>query len=57
MTKPVVKSYRTRRQMQRGVQRMAERGYRIAGQSGEFTRNPFVLRWNRRKVVVTFESS
>lgn len=50
-----MKAYKGRRQMQRGTARMAARGYRVAGQSGEFSSNPFVLRWNRRKVVVTFE--
>jgi hypothetical protein len=50
----VVKSYKSRRQMQRGIERMANRGYEVGQQSGEFSTNPFTFRWNRRKVVVTF---
>lgn len=55
--KTVVKEFKTRRQMQRVVARMAGRGYQVAHQSGEFSHNPFVLRWNRRRVVVTFEAN
>jgi len=56
MRKTVVRTYKTRRQMERGIGRMAERGYQVSHQSGEFTTNPFVFRWNRRKVVVTFQA-
>lgn len=53
--KPViVKTYKTARQMQRSIDRMAERGYDLQSQSGEFSSNPFTLRWNRRKVIATF---
>lgn len=41
--------------MERAINRMAERGYQVGQQSGEFSTNPFVFRWNRRKVVVTFQ--
>lgn len=54
MKATVVKTYASRRQMERGLGRMAGRGYRVQQQSGEFTTNPFAFRWNRRKVVVTF---
>jgi hypothetical protein len=54
MKATVVKTYKTRRAMQRGIERMAGRGYEVRHQSGEFTTNPFAFRWNRRKVVVTF---
>lgn len=51
----VVKEYQSRRQMQRGIERMGRRGYHVQRTSGEFTHNPFVFRWNRRRVVVTYE--
>lgn len=51
----VVKTFRTRRQMERVANRMSARGYEMGQQSGDFTTNPFVPRWNRRKVVVTFQ--
>lgn len=51
----VVKEFTSRRQMERGIARMSERGYHVERQSGEFSHNPFLLRWNRRRVVVTFE--
>lgn len=51
----VVKEFTSRRQMARAVARMADRGYQVKTQSGEFSHNPFVLRWNRGRVVVTFE--
>ena len=50
----VVKQYRTRREMQRGVNRMAGKGYQIEHQSGDFSHRLFQWRWNRRTVVVTF---
>jgi hypothetical protein len=54
MKATVVKTYKNRHAMQRGIERLAERGYEVQHQSGEFTTNPFTFRWNRRKVVVTF---
>lgn len=51
----VVKTFKNSRQMQRVAERMAGSGYRIAHQSGEFSHNPLTLRWNRKRVVVTFE--
>lgn len=50
----IVKEFTSRRAMARAVERMTTRGYRVSEQSGEFTHNPFTLRWNRRRVVVTF---
>lgn len=51
--KVVVKTYTSRRQMERGLNRMAERGYVVQEQSGHFG-SPFAWRWNRRRVVLTF---
>jgi len=51
----IVKEFKSRRQMQRVAERLGGQGYRITNQSGEFPHNPFTLRWNRKRVVVTFE--
>lgn len=49
----VVREYRSRGQMERGLNRMAARGYVVGEQSGTFG-SPFRWRWDRRRVVVTF---
>lgn len=51
----LVKAYKTRRQMERGINRLARRGYRVKTQSGDFSRNPFMFRWRRHKTIVVFE--
>jgi hypothetical protein len=52
----VVKTYKTPRQMQRGIERMERRGYEARGQSGGFSSNLWLTpRWRRRKVAVTFQ--
>lgn len=50
----IVKSYKSRWAMQRGIGRMARRGYDVHGHSGDFSGNLFQPVWRRRGVVVTF---
>lgn len=50
----IVKSYKSRGAMQRGIGRMARRGYDVHGHSGDFSGNLFQPVWRRRGVVVTF---
>lgn len=55
MRSVAVKTYKTPQAMQRGISRMAGRGYMVQGQSGEFSSTLWITpRWRRKKVVVTF---
>jgi hypothetical protein len=56
MKKTVVKTYKSRRRMQWGINRMGKRGYHVHSQSGQFERAlTFKRSWQKKGVTVVFE--
>ncbi len=51
----VVETYTSRRQLRRGIERMAARGYELKERSGELSGNPLVFWRSRPRVVATFQ--